>query len=503
MYGKVIAHVAFSIFVSIVTVVAAVDQEIIDAVKTHDVKAVEALIDQGVDVNIVQADGSTALHWAVEANNLAIVDLLLKAGASVSAENDYGVMPLWLAATNGSAEIINKLLQAGASVNKTLPTGESVLMTAARTGKVDAIELLLRHGANINAVQTSKGQSALMWAISEQHFEAVDTLIRHGADITLRTASGFTPLLFACREDSLDIVRLVLDQGADINKSSDDGSTPILVAIVRGNVDIAQFLLEQGANPDGNLEDAGYTPLMWASTVSEGVITSDYPNAPGEWDALAGIPIRSEKISLIKALVASGADINARVTKDLPRFGFTLFKRNYLPGGTPFYLAAMAADVEVMKLLIELGADTTLNAKDNTTPITAAAGIAHEETESLIPKADRLEAVKYAYEIGNDFDATNDSGFAAIHAAAYAGTDSVVQFLVDQGAKLNETTTIGQSPLGIAEGNFLSGFFFERPDTAELLRKLGAVSHGALSLESLMQEQEKLRLEAQSKEPEK
>src|SRR5205823_1425368 len=119
-----------------------------------------------------------------------------------------------------------------------------------------------------------------------------------------------------------------------------------------------------------------------------GVITNDYPEAPGEWAALAGIPNRREKLALITALLDHGADVNAPLTKDLPRYGFTLFKRNYIQRATPFFLATLVGDTEVMRLLLAHGADPSLTARDHTTPLMVAAGIAHQDNESRVSESD-------------------------------------------------------------------------------------------------------------------
>jgi ankyrin repeat protein len=284
----------------------------------------------------------------------------------------------------------------------------------------------------------------------------------------------------------MPLVELLLTRGANIDESADDGSSAILIATVRGHIALAKRLLERGAVPDGDLVRAAYAPLHWPSTKSEGIITLDYPNAPGEWAALAGIPDRAAKLDLIRALVARGANVNARATKDIPRYGYTIFKRNYLAGGTPFYMAALAGDVEVMRLLVAGGADPNIPARDNTTPLMVAAGLVNNDTESVIPEADHFAAVKLAYELGNDIDQVNTGGFTAAHAAAFAGYNSVIQFLADNGAKLSEKNKAGQTPLGIAEGNTLTVFLFDRPKTAELLRKLGAKSEGAITLQSFI-----------------
>src|SRR5262249_20092001 len=157
------------------------------------------------------------------------------------------------------------------------------------TGGLAVVNALLARGAAVNAKQNSKGQNALMWAASERHLDVVKALVEHGADIGAKTQQGFTALMFAARAGDIDIARFLLSKGGSIDESAPDGSTPILIAAVRGHVDLAKFLLQNGARPDGDLVKAGYTPLHWASTKSETVITNDYPEAPGEWAALAGI----------------------------------------------------------------------------------------------------------------------------------------------------------------------------------------------------------------------
>ena len=475
------------------------DLRLIDAVRGGSGDAAAALIAAGIDVDARQPDGATALHWAAERDDLALADRLLAAGADPDAANDYGVTPLFLAATNGSGAMIERLLAAGAAAGAALPAGETVLMTAARTGNAAAVRLLIEHGADVAARQASKGQTALMWAVAEGHLDVARELLAHGADADARTKGDFTPLLFAARTGDRDMARLLLAHGADVNDVATDGSTPIAVATVRGHPDFAIMLLEHGAWPDGDAEKIGYTPLHWAATRSEGVVTNDYPDAPGEWAALAGIPDRGGKLALIDALLDHGADINAQVTRDLPRYGFALFPRHYLPGATPFYLAAVVADVEVMRLLLDRGADPGINARGDITPLMVAGGLAHMDNESLVPPEDRLAAVRLAVTAGNDMHALSRRGFNVVHGAAFAGQDSVITWLAGQGADLNVVAGNGQTPLGIAEGNNLSGFFADRPSTAALLRELGAVAAGSVTLQTTIDQQnERRRLQEQT-----
>ena len=113
---------------------AASDAPLADAVQQRDGAAVDRLLDARADVNAVQVDGMTALHWAAYHDDAGLVGRLAEAGADVNARNRYGVFPLALAAENGNAAMVRRLLEAGADAGATLPGGETVLMTAARSG---------------------------------------------------------------------------------------------------------------------------------------------------------------------------------------------------------------------------------------------------------------------------------------------------------------------------------------------------------------------------------
>ena len=125
------------VLVSTTTVRAAAnDARVVDVAERQDVEALRALIADGADVNVAQADGATALQWAAHWDDLNTVNLLLDAGADANANaaNDLGVTALMLACENGSALVVERLLEAEADPNATVSTGESVLMRAARTG---------------------------------------------------------------------------------------------------------------------------------------------------------------------------------------------------------------------------------------------------------------------------------------------------------------------------------------------------------------------------------
>ena len=446
-----------------------------------------------------------ALHWAAHWDDLPMVEALIAAGASVNAANDYGVTPLSLAATNGSAAVLDALLRAGTDANVALPTGETALMTAVRSGTVAAVRRLLEGGADPNPRQASMGQSALMWAATAQKPEIARLLIESGAEVNASSESGFTALMFAARKGGIQLAELLLDSGADINTAASDGNTALLVATVRGHANLAIFLLEQGAEPDGVVDVAGYTPLHWASSRGEnplsfGDVTTDVETT-GEWSAISGIPDREAKLNLIRALIDHGAGLETAVVRPAQTGpAAAAFSGSTMTvGATPYYVAAMAGDAEVMHLLLADGADPLIRAADGSTVLMGAIRGGNAFTAKAVTELDRIEAVAAALEAGNDIEAQDEDGYRAMHVAAGAEFYEMIRFLLDQGADLNPVTKsrrrregsgfviiAGQSPLGIVEGTFLGGTYNERPETAGFLRELGAKSVGRATLQTYL-----------------
>jgi ankyrin repeat protein len=453
---------------------AATDLRLVDAAKTQDTEAVRRLIKQGVPVNVSQPDGFTALHWAAERNKADMADLLIRAGEHVSAADAYGVTPLSLACTNGSVPMVEMLLKAGANPNAAHAYNETVLMTCARSGALDAVNALLARGADVNAVETSEGQTAVMWAAAEGHTEVVRALVERGADVRAHSTKGYTALLLTAREGNLETTKALLASGADVNEAAKDGTTALVVATVRGHTEYAKFLLNQGANPD---KGPGFGPLHWAAGEWNSYLndfSNGITNEDTEWSAFGGLP-KAERLDFVKALLARGADPNARARRT-PNYGMRVKGGNgNLVGATPFLIAAQSNDVAIMRELVSHGADPNVATNLGTTPLMVAAGIGHLPGMSRSTETNALEAVKLCLELGNDVNAVNKTRDTALHGAAWRHfADSIVQYLVDHGANMDAKNNRGWTPLVIAEGIRTGGNFVFSPSTTVLLKKLGA-----------------------------
>jgi ankyrin repeat protein len=222
-------------------------------------------------------------------------------------------------------------------------------------------------------------------------------------------------------------------------------------------------------------------------------------------------------------MLARGANPNVRIGWKEIRFnrdGGTVksppdisIGRNYLSfvGATPFYLAAKGADLELMQLLVEYGADPRIPTVQNVTPLMAAAGLGFWDGESPgpesgVPESQALEAVKLTVALGNDVNAVTDfgatviegdgatllhrhplnlrefgegalgdmrwGGSTALHGAAIRGADSIVKYLVEQGARVDVRNNLGWTPLTVARGVFVANTEKAWPATIALLREL-------------------------------
>ena len=468
---------------------AEAEASLIAAARAGDGAAVEALLDGAVDVNASETGGMTALHWAVQRDAADVVGLLLDAGADATVPNRYGVAPLTLAAMNGNAAVVGRLLDAGADSNRRLADGETVLMTAARTGRPDVVQALLAAGADPNASEPARGQTALMWAAAENNVGAIRVLVANGADVAARTgdpAAGepggvfsaevgltrdarsgpsFTALLFAVQLGQLDAVRTLLDLGADVNDTFPDGTSALVVAAMNGQHEVGIHLIDQGA--DVNAAGQGWNALHQVIRLRRTNI-GHMPPPEGRGNA--------SSMDLIHALLAAGVDVNAPMAADF-RDGY----RNRLNrvGATPFLLASKNVDTEVMRVLLDAGADPLVPNADLTTPLMVAAGVdmwnpGEDGGATVEHEPEALEAVKMLVALGNDVHAVNDRGETALHGAAYRGAPSIVDYLVGQGAELDARSAQGWTPWTIANGVFYSLFYKEQPATAARLAELMA-----------------------------
>jgi len=467
--------------VTVVTALTVDDLRLVNAVKNRNIATVRTLLKQHADPNAADIDGTTPLIWAAHNGDAEIGKLLIAAGANVQATNRYGVSALIEAATLGDAPMIDALLKAGADPNSTYGAGESPLMLAARTGSITAVKLLIDRGANVNGADEFKGYTPLLFAATENQPEIAKLLIERGADINarsrrfefgeLKSASGgalmeraeggMTALQYAAREGNIEVGKVLLAAGGDVNAPEPQHKfTPLLIAIYNGKYDFASLLIDHGANVnDGS--------LYMAIELRNMDTYSNRPNPPETDRTLTATDI-------VKMLLAHGADANLVSDKTPPQIQ-TQGTVTVPAGATAFYRAVKAADLPVMRMLLDKGANPSLAIKNGGTPLMLAAGggPARAQEEEVVDKAGRadpIEVMKMIADAGADINAVNDQQNTALHLAAQRGSDKIVQYLINRGAKLDLKNKQGKTPAEVAPKR-----------TAELIAKL---TNGSVSIEN-------------------
>ena len=555
--------------------------DVADAVMRGDMAALRALLAKRADVNATQVDGATALHWAVYRDNAEAADLLLAAGAHPGTANRTGATPLAMAALYGNPVMVDKLLKAGADARARGPNGETMVMIAARNGRADVIKLLVEAGADVNAKEPLRGTTALMWAVEQKNAEAVSALLAAGADPAAKSGpagiprnyiaprvntraveeaqkrrerakaagrtyeeqlewefennidlgaarnafvpdrsrpaaaaaatppeataaaagaatspeakaaasaaasaaaqpadddsevvvaglvggggGGLTALVFAAREGDLESARRLIAAGADVNQQTEYGWTPLLTAVNNRNYAVARLLIEHGADVN-RANKGGWTPLYLA-TDNRNIEGGDYPVPKADIDHL----------EMIRLLLEKGADPNLRIKDNtLTRTIFTM-QWFYEDGATPFLRAAQSSDTELMKLLLAHGADPKIATNHGDTALTAAAGIGWVDgvTYEHSPKAN-VEAVRMLLDLGLDPNAANAEGRTPLMGAALKGRTEVITLLVERGARLDARDR-GSRDTHIP-GATVAGVTWQALDYAEGLVRVGVQS---------------------------
>jgi ankyrin repeat protein len=336
-----------------------------------------------------------------------------------------------------------------------------------------------------------------MWAAAEGHTEAVKVLVGGGAMVGAETKTKETALFFAVRRGEISVVNVLLAAGADVNTKlapqplptcdncrklppgtmySPNGDSMLVIAIMNAHFELADLLLNKGADP--NAEGTHWSPLhalVRIRNYEEAQFPA--PNGKGNLDSL----------EFAKRLLAHGANARARSQAYTSKRASGDQNYDEWKGATPFYLAAKAADLPMLRLLLAAKADYTSTTELHTTPLMVAAGVGCVTGQWIEPEADVLQTVKLLVEeLKADVNARNDRNETALHGAACRAMDTVVQYLADKGAELEVRNSDNMRPLdivvdGIAKPVSIGGVPIEEigfsDHTAALLRKLMAGRH--------------------------
>ncbi len=380
-------------------------------------RIVELLLSKGARVTARGgALGGTALHFAASSGHVNVMKKLLAAGADVRAEDTEGGTPLHQAAASGSREAVELLLVHGADVHARIRTGVLVKLGDQVSGKT--IEELARAAVNETDERTPVMGTALMSAAMRGHLEVAERLLEAGADINAVDARGASILMLAAMGGGNDVARMLLAAGADLDARTDDGSTALFFAAARLDEKIVRLMIDMGAGA-AVVNQSGQTPLMAAC-------------------------LFGRRDGVIVDLSRAGADVNQQTVK----------------GNTALALAAITGDRGAVEQLIDVGADVNAVVEKGKTALMLSALSGSRPAAELVADAAvpswtdaSADIVRLLLEHGAELDITDEDGVTALGLAAGTGRVDVVAALIDAGADVNAGGELGRTPLSYAAGN--------------------------------------------------
>jgi ankyrin repeat protein len=373
-----------------------------------DIRIIGLILDQQALVNARNKEGETSLHLAVRQNEAAIGEMLLARGADIFAPNTRGESPLYLT-FHSSGRVRNWMINPRTITAKD-GLGNSMLHYAAQWKLDKHIPLLVQQGAYTEAANAT-GETPLFVAVKYNNDTTVKVLLETGASLSSRDNMGNSALHAAVRWNSRKAALALIDAGIEINAHALNGKTPLHDAVRLGIGELETILISNGA--DIEVRDAdGNTPFMEA--------------------ILAGFP------GPVGRLVDLGADPNTRNSQ----------------GDTPLHIAVAAERSDLVAMLLAWG--SLIHAKNamGKTPFQMALSISPRLVSTLLTK-DRIYAA-------------DDNGASPLHIAINEHAPvSIIEIIVNQGARLSAIDAEGRNPLRLAVDH-------EAWDSAKLLADAGA-----------------------------
>jgi ankyrin repeat protein len=469
--------------------------------------SLKTVVQEGPDINSLDGNGYTRLHYAIQNDDYQTVERLISEGADINLKDRWGETALYIAATRGYKSILEMLIEKGADVNATDHRDQSPLHQAVRNGYKDIVELLIASNVDVNP-ENKAGQTPLDILMNRperqisnnQNFVNIrDLLITNGAEIS--------SIHVAAQVGDVNKVTAYLDEGKDINAMNENGRTALHIAVINDQKDIVELLINRGANINAG-DNHHITPIdlvtrrnnkemiqLFAKVVNIDSIHlaaqfgdlkqikaflekgTDINSKNKNGDTPLHIAVSCDHNGIAQLLINNGANVNAGDKGSYTPLYYAIWNLdkdmiNLLiskgaevnfsaqEGDSILYEAVWMDDFDIVKILVDNGAKYDVKDKDGFTALHYAAiqgsmdmvklfiskGV---DTSSLYMAAfmGDLDRVKEFVEKGTKVDAKDDAGWTALYWSACGGQTKVAEFLIDNGADINTTDSRSQSLL--------------------------------------------------------
>lgn len=471
------------------------------------------LVEKGADPNFLYMGHTPFLHKAVLLNSLNLVKKLIEKGARISSKNHAGDSALTLASQFGRHEILSFLITQGADPKETNEKGETLLHYAASYMKIadetlagqdlETINMLVNVGINPNS-KNLKGQTPLHYALISHtpsyhnslsrieklldlkanvnekdsqgrtvlHYlkitegnldefrKLLQLFLKKGANLEVKDNRGMSPFLLNSFLNNTIPSKEFLKVGADVNAEDQNKRTALHYATKKSNRELLELLIQGGINinkidEDGNsaidfgIDNVNQEDLLLYLLKNKAVFSNLANDSPLHRAA------RNGWVKIAKYLISVGSDVNQSIAEN-----------------TPLHIAVMSSGpnrLEMVKLLVEYGADLEAINKSFNTPLFNACSYSRDSeiieyllkmgAKTEMGKVSILELMiqidskiaKLIINKGANFSYLNDSKENLLHTAILYGDIEIVKMLLEKNISITHRNILGQTPLSIAK----------------------------------------------------
>ena len=424
-------------------------QEILNARTRREPRLFDAVRAGVSDVEAVDSNGRTALHYAVSNAEADVMILLVEHGADINAQDKDGVSPLHLAIED--VALARWLLLKGANYGAKTAEGSTPL-DYARERKATHSAQLLQLWADVKAGRAKPNDELAKYLLLPTHkaSKILDAVAAGADNTTLRSQADRTALHYAAEGNESDLVSLLLERGADPKAADRLGNTPLMLAHQKGSTEAEEILRAWLAKKPAK------TSASKAAKETPAIVEAELPAVqPNE--------------QLQTALLGRGRFKADGIMRAI-RGGATDFELRDQVERTALHWCAMKGDAQAAKIALEGGASIDAINVNGETPLDLAIENGSKEVAALLANAQ----LKSALSLGQgrskgesksarilrairggatDFSLTDQAGRTALHWAAMKDDLQAAKLALENGADANAVSNAKQTPLDLAKAN--------------------------------------------------
>lgn len=443
------------------------NDELYWSIRSDNLQKFKTLVDLGININsnIIDTDWFNTkkpiLIFASEHGSINIIKYLISQGINLNLKDRHGNTALIIAILNKRKDIARLLLESGANVNEKDDKGQTALIKLVERNEYyseDLINLLLNYGADLN-IKDNNGYSALNYAkdraIKDFLKKRIEKskIFKKAATLSSKKRVSqelFTAIANLDYEKALELVKELLNIKVSF----------IGIYDKNGNNFLHAAILVKDNNETQKLQEKLKIIGLLLST-SKGLITEKQNKVNG----ISAIELASQNPEILKKLLSFKEKSVIRFKKDSTdqdkiKIGYELLqavenqniqevKRLIETGANlnynenfkkqaPIYIAVQRKNMDIIKLLVDAGADLNVRNYEGWTPLIYAVSSNEDETS--------LKIINLLLEAGADVNLSDNTGQTPIMNVGYK-PESILKLLLDYGADVNKKDKEGKTPL--------------------------------------------------------